>query len=86
MFTDTIEIILYAAYARRADKLAILQKACVKLDALQFFLQLAWELNVLDNRKYGAISTPLAEVGKMLGGWKKQFTKDAPNKPGAPRA
>lgn len=30
-------------------------------------------MKLLDNKKYLAISAPLTEVGKMLGGWKKQL-------------
>jgi len=47
------------------------QRASTKLDALKFFLQIAWELKVLDNKQYLRLSEPLNEVGKMLGGWRK---------------
>jgi hypothetical protein len=43
------------------------------LDALKYFLKIAWELKSLDNKKYLAISNALNEVGRMLGGWKKQL-------------
>ncbi len=41
---------------------------------LKFFLQLGWEIKVLDNSKYVALSEPLDEVGRMLGGWLRQVT------------
>lgn len=72
LFTDTMELILIASLSQRGDKLAILEKAGQKFDLLKFFLQIAWELKILDNAKYLAVSTPLNEVGKMLGGWRKQ--------------
>lgn len=34
-----------------------------------------WETKSLDNKKYINLSTPLAEVGKMLGGWNGQLIK-----------
>jgi|SRR3989338_6128951 len=85
LFTDVIELILTADFARES-KMAIIQKASIKLDTLKFFLQLAWELKAMDNKRYIAISSPLVEVGKMLGGWQKQqFIKEAPTEVGARR-
>jgi len=73
LFTDTIEFLLLAGYASKTQKAGIVARASTKLDALKFFLQVAWELGMLDNKKYIAISEQLAEVGKMLGGWRKQL-------------
>jgi len=50
----------------------------MKLDATKFFLQMAWELKFFDNKKYIQVSEPLAEVGKMLGGWRKQLQNETP--------
>jgi hypothetical protein len=76
LFTDIIELILTAGFAARDNKLLITQKASIKLDTLKFFLQIAWELKILDNKKYISVSTPLIEVGKMLGGWQKQLNQE----------
>lgn len=72
LFAETVELILIASYTQRREKLAVIQKATQKLDSLKFFLQIAWELKALDNKKYMELSTPLTEVGRMLGGWRKQ--------------
>lgn len=42
---------------------------------LKFFLRVAWEIKSLDNKKYIIISEHLEEIGKMLGGWQKQFLR-----------
>lgn len=34
-----------------------------------------WETKSLDNNKYIAVSMPLNEIGKMLGGWNGQVTR-----------
>jgi hypothetical protein len=34
-----------------------------------------WETKSLDNKKYIALSLPVDEIGKMLGGWNGQLTK-----------
>ncbi len=64
---------MLAGYAPKSQKAAIVQRASTKLDALKFFLQIAWEVKALDNKKYLRLSEPLDEVGKMLGGWRKQL-------------
>jgi hypothetical protein len=73
LFTDIIELILLAGYDSTPQKTTLVARASTKLDALKFFLQVAWEIKTLDNNKYLRISEPLNEVGKMLGGWRKQL-------------
>ena len=82
VFTDVIELILTAGFAAREDKIPIIQKAGIKLDTLKFFLQMAWELKTIDNKKFISISSPLIEVGKMLGGWQRQQLKETPSRMG----
>ncbi|MDP2812282.1 MAG: four helix bundle protein [bacterium] len=50
----------------------ILLYSQLRLNALKYFLKIAWELKAIDNKKYALLSTAINEVGKMLGGWKKQ--------------
>ena len=77
-FLDTIELLFIARYLKREQKLPILQKAGTKLDLLKFFLQIAWELKTLDNKKYIALSEPLNEIGRMLGGWIRGIQNKTP--------
>lgn len=78
LFNDLTELLLLAGYANREQKPSIVIKASAKLDVLKFFLQVAWELKCLDHKKYGAICTPLLEVGKMIGGWRRQLENKQP--------
>jgi hypothetical protein len=71
LFLETIELIMRAAYSDKIEKLISLKDASVKLDLLKFFLQIAWEIRSLDNKKYIQLSERLDEIGKMLGGWIK---------------
>ena len=41
------------------------------LDTLRFLFQLGYETKLIPEKKYISLSTPLIEIGKMLGGWKK---------------
>lgn len=72
-FTDLLERLLIAAYAPREEKYRLVISASAKLDLVKFFFKVAWEMEYLDHKKYAAISTPLNEMGKMVGGWLKQI-------------
>lgn len=78
LFLETVELILLAGYSPKHQKLTIVLRAGTKLDALKFFLQVGWELKVMDNKRYARLSEPLIEVGKMLGGWRKQLESNTP--------
>lgn len=78
LFIETVEYILLAGYAPKHQKLAIIKRASTKLDALKFFLKLAWEMDALENKPYLATTAPLAEGGRMLGGWQKQLQQETP--------
>ncbi|MEK7518758.1 MAG: four helix bundle protein [Patescibacteria group bacterium] len=78
LFTDTLELALLAGYASRAQKLTVIQRASTKLDALKFFLQLAWETSAIGIKTFATLAEILIEVGKMLGGWSGQLTKQNP--------
>jgi hypothetical protein len=71
-------MILLAGYANRAEKQTAVFKASAKLDVLKFFLQIAWEMKCLDHKKYAAISSPIHEVGRMIGGWQKAIQNNPP--------
>jgi hypothetical protein len=74
LFIEAIELILSAGFAPREGKLSIVHDAIVKIDSLKFFAKLAWELRALDHKHYAALVAPLAETGKMLGGWRKHLS------------
>jgi len=70
---EIIENIFIASRLAKEQKLPFLRKASSKLDMLKFFLQITWEIKSLDNRKYIILSEQFEEIGKMLGGWIRQF-------------
>ena len=78
LFIELAELILTAGFSPKPQKAVIIDKASIKLDTLKFFLQTAWELKTLDSKKFSNLSTHLVEVGRMLGGWKRQLIKEAP--------
>jgi len=78
VFTDCLELALLAGYAPRQDKLLLTQRLSTKVDSLKFFLKLLWELKALDTNKYALLSSPVAEIGKMVGGWLNLLKKQTP--------
>jgi len=78
-FLELAELILTAGYAKRENKLPLVQKASIKLDTLKFLLQTAWELKSIENKRFADLAAQLVETGKMLGGWQKQLIKETPS-------
>jgi len=76
LFVETIELIFIASYLNKNQKMPYVQKAIAKLDLIKFFLQITWEIKALDNKKYIILSEKLNEIGKMLGGWYRQLSKE----------
>lgn len=77
---ECIESIAAASFTPRQEKLPLVRLAIRKLDTIKVLLLVLWEARSLDTKKYAALSSPLDEVGRMLGGWHGQLQKQ--NSPG----
>lgn len=78
-FLSLLELIFRATFAYdKFEKLSIVSQALGKNDLLKFFLQIGWEEKVLDHTAYGKLILNLDEVGRMLGGWKKNLQEKTP--------
>ncbi len=75
LLIDTIEAISIAMFLQRSEKLPYLRRAITRVDTVKVFLQVLWEIKLLDTKQYAEISEKLSEVGKMLGGWYGQVDK-----------
>jgi hypothetical protein len=75
IFIEILEMIASAAFSSRSEKLPYIKIAIRKLDTLKILLMVLYESRGLDIKKYIALSTPLHEIGKMLGGWYGQVNK-----------
>jgi len=74
-FVGLIEAVASASFLSRSEKQPWVRLAIRKLDTLKVFLLILWETKSLDTKKYISLSMPLDEVGRMLGGWNGQLTK-----------
>ncbi|OGG73208.1 hypothetical protein A3A38_02330 [Candidatus Kaiserbacteria bacterium RIFCSPLOWO2_01_FULL_53_17] len=83
LFVECIEAIAAASFLSREEKRPFVRLAIRKLDTLKILCMVAWENGSLDTKKYIALSSPLNEIGKMLGGWQGQLQKqNSPAKAG----
>jgi hypothetical protein len=80
LFVELIGLLFSASYLSAKEKLPVLSKASNNLDLLKFFLEIAWEMKLLDNKKYITLAEKLNEIGNMLGGWRKQVISQTPFK------
>lgn len=74
-FLEFLEESYTVSYMPIDKKIAGLQGLISKLDTLRFLFQLGYESKLIPEKKYIEISTPLVEIGKMLGGWKRGLEK-----------
>ncbi len=80
LFVESIEFISIATFLPRDEKHPYVRLAIRKIDTLRILLMVLWETKSIDNKKYIALSLKIDEIGKMLGGWNGQLTKqNSPN-------
>ena len=75
LFVETIEAVSVAWFLSPSEKQPYIRLAIRKWDTLKVLLLVLWETKGIDNKKYIALSAPIEEVGKMLGGWSGQVSK-----------
>jgi len=82
LFIEILELSFSTVYLPAGEKIPVLEKIIPRLDILKFFLQLAWEIKLFSDEKQIEMSGRLAEIGRMLGGWKKGLQNKTPPKTG----
>lgn len=75
LFIEVIEAISAASFLSREEKHPYVRLAIKKADTLRVLLLVLWETRSLNDKKYIALSLKIDEVGRMLGGWNGQLTK-----------
>lgn len=78
---EVIESIAAAIFLTALEKHKYVKLAIRKIDTIKVLLMILWENQSLENKKYGALSIKIDEIGKMLGGWNGQLQKQ--NSPSA---
>jgi len=78
VFLVAIEYCFLASYSQIAEKIVLLDRWISRVDLLKLLVELSWDNRALDGKKYAAISEQLFEVGRMLGGWRRQLANKTP--------
>lgn len=69
LFIEIIEMTSSASFVKKEEKTPYLRTAIRKLDTLKILLLTLWETGSIETKKYELLSTPIDEIGRMLGGW-----------------
>ncbi len=80
LFIDLIESLAVATFLSKEEKLPYVRISIRKLDTLNILILILFETKSLDIKKYITLSEQTNEIGKMLGGWYGQLTKQQEKK------
>ena len=70
---DLMELLIFAGYSNREDKITFLNKASIKLELLKILIRLGEEIKAISTKKYLLLEEKLQEIGRMLGGWMRSL-------------
>jgi hypothetical protein len=69
-----LEAVLCASFAPdKFEKLSYITKSISKCDILKFLLLIAWNQKTIATPIYSDLMLRLEEIGRMLGGWRRQL-------------
>ena len=68
---ESVELCVTAALETKLDKLQSLSAARTKVELLKRFIRMAYELKIIEERKYLDFESDLQEISKMINGWIK---------------
>jgi hypothetical protein len=80
---DLQERLVDANVRRGRARLEMLDQADAELDKVRLYLRLAYRWEWLSAGQYGHAARFVAEIGKLLGGWKKGTVKGQAGQPAA---
>jgi hypothetical protein len=72
---DVLEALIEATYSR--DRHPPLSRANLGLEKLRFFFRLAFELKILDGRRFEHAARNIDDIGRLVGGWAKAHNQHA---------
>jgi len=82
VFLASIEYCFLASYSSIAEKQIWIDRGIARVDLLKLLIQLAWDIKAIDDKRYVHLSERLAEIGRMLGGWRRQIINKTPDHTG----
>lgn len=77
-FISVLELLAVASYQNIGQKAVTLDRAVMGVDVLKFLIRIAWELHILDEKKYTTLSTGIQEAGRQIGAWRNGIKRKTP--------
>ncbi len=74
---DFQELLIEANAFRGRKRMDQLNRADAELDKVRLYLRMAYRWKWITEDQYKFVSEKVAEIGKLLGGWKKQTRQSA---------
>lgn len=68
---EIADLIIAASLEIKNNKLLILNSARIKIEVLKRLIRIAYELKIIENKKYIDLELDLQEISKMTNGWIK---------------
>jgi len=78
LWLDLLDSLRKAAYASVSQKLLSLEEAIRAVDAVRFFVQIAWESGLIAQSHFTSLGKDIEEIGRMVGGWKRGIVAKNP--------
>ena len=68
---EIMDFTITSSFEAKNNKFVILNSARIKIEVLKRLFRVAYELNIIENKKYINIELDLQEISKMTNGWIK---------------
>ncbi len=68
---EILNLAIAAAIETKIDKLSLLKPARIKIEILKRLFRIAYDLKIIESKKYISIELGLQEISKMANGWIK---------------
>jgi|SRR3989344_2669915 len=78
LLIDILELTFQGIYAPLPKRLDLITNAVIKIDSAKFFVLIAWENKIIDDKKHIRLSEKLVDASKMLVNWKEYLRKLPP--------
>jgi hypothetical protein len=72
-FLDLLELARLAYFTEKEKKNEKIIECILIVDTLKFLVSVAWEGKLISHAQCENVAKKLDEIGKMLGGWKKNL-------------
>ena len=80
LWLDLLGSLRKAAYTSITQKLSALEEVTRAVDAVRFFIQIAWESGLMAQSHFISLAKDIEEVGRMVGGWRRGIIAKNPSR------